>query len=312
MKKGKYRDRMAYGRNALPACTLNVRRNCARIPLKLFNDQVIPRESRSISWLEHVLRRDRLLVGAFLLTVTIVSWIYILSGAGMDMTALEMTHPKKSGMDMNMVMPVNWDLSYAVMMYFMWWVMMIAMMLPSATPAILLSAALNRRSSADKPPFGSAAVFTLGYLLAWALFSLAAILAHWLLEQAAMLSMLMESSSSILSGVLLLLAGAWQFSPIKQSCLKHCQSPIEFLSQHRRPGNGGALLMGLHHGVYCLGCCWFLMALLFVGCVMNLYWILGLAIYVYLEKVLAAGSSLGKVVGYLLIFWGAGLIVANL
>jgi predicted metal-binding membrane protein len=266
----------------------------------------------SVGGLEYLLRRDRLLVGACLFIVTAVSWIYILAGAGMNMTALEMTHPDNSGMDMDMVMPVAWDLSYTVMMFFMWWIMMIAMMLPSATPAILLSAALNRRSTADVPPFGNAAIFTLAYLLAWALFSLAAILTHWLLEQAGLLSMLMESASSILSGVLLLLAGAWQFSPVKQSCLRHCQSPIVFLTQHRRPGNSGALLMGLHHGVYCLGCCWFLMALLFVGGVMNLYWILGLAIFVYLEKVLSLGSTLGKVVGYLLIFWGAALIIASI
>jgi len=269
-------------------------------------------ELTPVDGLEYLLRRDRLLVGACLFIVTAVAWIYILAGAGMDMTALEMTHPKNTGMDMKMVMPVDWDLPYTVMMFFMWWVMMIAMMLPSATPAILLSAALNRRSSADTPPFGSAAVFTLGYLLAWALFSLAAILAHWLLEQAGLLSMLMESASAILSGLLLLLAGAWQFSPIKQSCLKHCQSPIVFLTLHRRPGNSGALLMGLYHGVFCLGCCWFLMSLLFVGGVMNLYWILGLAIFVYLEKILAVGPALGKTVGYLLIFWGAGLIVASL
>lgn len=181
---------------------------------------------------------------------------------------------------------------------------MVAMMLPSATPTILLSAALNRRSSSEIPPYGNAAVFTFGYLLAWAVFSLTAVLFHWILEQAGLLSMLMESASRVLSGSLLILAGVWQFTPYKNACLTHCQSPVDFLVRHRRPGNWGALLMGLHHGYYCLGCCWFLMALLFVGGVMNLYWIIGLALFVYLEKTLTSGKWLSQVAGAALVVWG--------
>jgi len=254
--------------------------------------------------LEFILRRDRMVVGACLLIVSIAAWLYILSGAGMGMSAMEMTHPEATGMDMDMVMPQAWSAGYVLLMFFMWWIMMIAMMLPSATPTILLSAALNRRSSAETAPYGSAVVFAFGYLLAWAMFSLAAVFAHWLLEQAGLLSMLMESASRILSGLLLILAGGWQFTPYKDTCLTHCQSPVEFLVRHRRPGNRGALLMGLHHGYYCLGCCWFLMALLFVGGVMNLYWIIGLAIFVYLEKVLASGKWLARISGAALLLWG--------
>jgi predicted metal-binding membrane protein len=242
--------------------------------------------------LDFILRRDRKVVAACLFIASASAWLYILSGAGMGMTMLEMTHPGDTGMDMDMVMPQSWSSGYTVMMFFMWWIMMIAMMLPSATPTILLSAALNRRSSNETPPYGSAAIFTMGYLLAWAIFSLAAVLFHWLLEQAGLLSMLMESASRILSGLL-------------HSCLTHCQSPVEFLVRHRRPGNRGALLMGLHHGYYCLGCCWFLMALLFVGGVMNLYWIIGLAIFVYLEKTLAGGKWLARISGVALLAWGA-------
>ena len=116
--------------------------------------------------------------------------------------------------------------------------------------------------------------------------------------------MLMESANRILSGLLLIMAGAWQLTPYKDACLRQCQSPVDFLVQHRRPGNRGALLMGLHHGYYCLGCCWFLMALLFVGGVMNLYWVIGLAIYVYLEKVLARGIGLSRLTGGALLLWG--------
>ena len=225
----------------------------------------------------------------------------------MDMSMLEMTHPGDTGMDMNMVMPQTWTLGYAVVMFFMWWIMMIAMMLPSATPSILLSVALNRRSRGDIPPYGSAAVFTFGYLLAWAVFSLVAVLLHWFLEQAGLLSMLMQSSSRILTGFLLLLAGVWQFTPYKNACLKQCQSPVEFLVRHRRAGNWGALLMGLHHGYYCLGCCWFLMILLFVGGVMNLYWIIGLAAFVFLEKMLVRATWLVPVSGFALL--AAGVLV---
>jgi predicted metal-binding membrane protein len=261
--------------------------------------------------LESILRRDRVVVIACLLIVSAGAWLYLWAGAGMGMSMWDMTHPPKTGMNMNMVMPQSWSPGYAVVMFFMWWIMMIAMMLPSATPTILLSSALNRRSSSDTQPYGNAAVFALGYLFAWALFSLAAVFAHWLLEQAGVLSMLMESASRTLSGLLLILAGGWQFSPYKNACLTHCQSPVQFLVRHRRPGNRGALLMGLHHGYYCLGCCWFLMALLFVGGVMNLYWIIGLAIYVYLEKLPAGGKWLSRISGAGLLLWGS-LVLAGL
>jgi predicted metal-binding membrane protein len=265
-------------------------------------------EERAAGSLDYILRRDRQAVAACLLVVVAGAWLYILSGAGMGMSMLEMTHPPDTGMDMDMVMPQGWTPGYAVLMFFMWWIMMIAMMLPSATPTILLSAALNRRARSDTPPYGSAAFFTLGYLLAWAGFSLAAALLHWLLEQAGLLSMLMESASRVLTGLLLMLAGAWQFTPYKNACLTHCQSPVDFLVRHRRPGNRGALVMGLHHGCYCLGCCWFLMALLFVGGVMNLYWIIGLAAYVFLEKFLVRTKWLAPVSGLALLLAGAAVL----
>ena len=258
--------------------------------------------------LEYILRRDRKIVIACLLIASASAWLYILSGAGMGMSMLEMTHPGETGMDMDMVMPQTWSSGYAVMMFFMWWIMMIAMMLPSATPIILLSAALNRRSSSDTAPYGSSAVFAFGYLLAWAIFSLVAVVFHWVLEQSGLLSMLMESASGVLSGMLLILAGAWQFTPYKNACLTHCQSPVDFLVRYRRSGNWGALLMGLHHGYYCLGCCWFLMALLFVGGVMNLYWIIGLAVFVFVEKSLGGGRRLTRISGGLLILGGIAML----
>ncbi len=254
--------------------------------------------------LESLLKRDRMVLTVCLCASTLIATYFIVTGAGLGMSAVKMTHPDSS-MDMDMVMPVDWSPAYFLAMFVMWWVMMIAMMLPSAAPVILLSAALNRRSRAEVQPYGSALVFTLGYLLAWAVFSVAAVCMQWWLEQKGVLSMRMQSTSTALTGSLLILAGAWQLSPMKHACLRHCRSPIDFLTRNRRPGTSGALLMGIHHGLYCLGCCWFLMALLFVGGVMNLYWIVGLALFVWMEKVLMVGAQLGRPVGILLVLWGA-------
>jgi len=251
--------------------------------------------------LERLLRRDRLLVSLCLgIAVTVSAW-YIYRGAGMGMSALAMTEPMRH---MGPIRFTPWTLSYTLTMFLMWWVMMIAMMLPSATPTVLLAAALNRRSQSGARPYGSTALFCLGYLLAWAGFSAVAVLVQWLLERNGLLSMHLETLPPLLTGGLLLLAGAWQFTPLKAACLRHCQSPVEFLVRHRRPGTLGPLRMGAHHGAYCLGCCWFLMGLLFVGGVMNLYWIIGLAGYVFAEKVLFRGPAPGRIFGAVLVVWG--------
>lgn len=262
-----------------------------------------------IDILERALRRDRVVVAAALALVSILAWAYLLAGAGMGMSAMEMT--RHSMMPMPMMQHVQWDLSYAVLMFFMWWLMMTAMMLPSAAPVILLATGINRRSRADNAPYGSAAAFTIGYLLAWALFSLLAMGTQWWLEKLGWLTPMMVSARDLLAGTVLVVAGAWQFSPWKSACLNHCRSPVQFLTEHRRTGNIGATLMGMHHGLFCLGCCWFLMALLFVGGVMNLYWIIGLAIYVAAEKLLPGGQRIARIVGVVLLLWGLA-ILANL
>ena len=259
--------------------------------------------SRSI---ESLLRRDRLVVAVALVLVVCLSWGYVLAGAGMGMSGFEMT--RHTLMDMDMSTLAAWDSNYVVLMFFMWWIMMIAMMLPSTTPVILLAAALNRRSNNTRPPYGSTLSFATGYLLAWAGFSALAVGIQWLLQHAELISGVLKSSSTLLSVLLLLLAGAWQFTAWKYACMAHCRGPVEYLSAHYRPGNKGALIMGLNHGLYCLGCCWFLMVLLFVGGVMNLYWITGLAVYVWAEKMLPAGARIDRMMGVVLIAWGAVLL----
>jgi predicted metal-binding membrane protein len=264
----------------------------------------------SSSQVEQVLRRDRQVVVAALLLVVALAWVYTLAGVGMEMNALEMTYPASAPMmtgdlttSTSMSMP-QWSAGYAGVMLTMWWVMMVGMMLPSAAPTILLAAAINRRSNTDRPPYGPAGFFAAGYLLAWLCFSAVAVAAQWALESGGQLSVTMQSTSAYLTGGLLLAAGLWQLTPIKQACLRHCRSPMDYLVRHRRPGIRGALFMGIGHGTYCLGCCWFLMALLFAGGVMNLYWIVGLALFVLAEKVLARGEWFGRLSG-------VGLIVAG-
>ena len=213
--------------------------------------------------------------------------------------------------------PVTWTPGYALLMFSMWWLMMIAMMLPSAAPMVLLHAAVTRKGLAHADDAGLNAPsnrllsattgFIAGYLVMWGAFSLVAVVAQWVLERGELLSAMMMSTSKLLGSGLLLAAGVWQLTPLKTVCLRHCRSPIIFLSAHWRPGVGGAFRMGTKHGVFCLGCCWFLMALLFYGGVMNLIWIIGLALFVLAEKMMPAGVAFGRVTGLLLIAWGVWL-----
>ena len=261
-----------------------------------------------LSSLERLLRRDRQIVVIALVSVAVLAWVYTMWGVGMGMNAFEMSRmPWASANGQIMTMPSS-GLSYMFVLLAMWWVMMVAMMLPSAAPTILLTAALNRRSTSDYPPYGTALFFSMGYLLAWLFFSLIAVVGQVVLENKGLFSTMMYSKSTYLTAGLLIAAGVWQFSPIKQACLRHCRSPVEFLTRHRRPGNRGALMMGLHHGTYCLGCCWFLMALLFVGGVMNLYWIAGLASFVLIEKLVPKGLWFGRIAGAGLFITGIALL----
>ncbi len=263
--------------------------------------------------LEAVVRRDRRVVLAALTTVIALSWGYLLFGAGMGTSALEMTLVSQHGTSrptagMPMMTPASWTFGYAVLVFFMWWIMMLAMMLPSAAPMILLFATINRNQRETGHPYVATSVFALGYLAAWAGFSLVALMLQWGFERTGLLSPTLVASNVILAGVLLLAAGAYQLTPIKHACLSHCRSPHAFLGGHWRRGAQGALRMGLEHGAYCVGCCWFLMGLLFLGGVMNLYWIVGLALFVFFEKTVPAGHWLGSATGVALSVGGVATL----
>jgi predicted metal-binding membrane protein len=269
--------------------------------------------------LEVALRRDREVVTLVLVTVIAASWLYLLAGAGTGMYPHEMAvlAPAQMSIAGMLMSPVTWTPDHALVLFSMWWLMMIAMMLPSAAPMVLLHAAVTRTGLARSDDSGPNApshrlrsatiAFIAGYLVMWGAFSLVAVVAQWALVRGELLSAMMMPTSRFLGAGLLIAAGLWQLTPLKTVCLRHCRSPISFLSTHWRPGVGGAFRMGIKHGVFCLGCCWFLMALLFYGGVMNLIWIIGLALFVFAEKILPAGVAFGRATGLLLIAWGAWL-----
>lgn len=245
-----------------------------------------------------MLRRDRWIVGGGLFLICVLSWWYLAAGAGTGMQP-------GGASPMSMRDPAGWDASRWIVMSLMWWIMMIAMMVPSAAPMVLLYARVYRKGQESgrlTAPVVPTAAFAAGYLVAWLAFSLLAVLLHFLLERGGLVhGMAMSSNSRILSGALLLVAGAYQLSPWKNRCLAHCRSPAAFLSSHWRRSAAGAVRMGIDHGLWCAGCCWSLMLLLFVGGVMNLGWIAGLAVIVLGEKLLpfgrwfAAGTGLALV-----------------
>ncbi len=258
---------------------------------------------------EGAIKRDKEFVLVALTAVIALSWSYVLAGAGMNMTALEMTRLASSG-GMAKMMPAVWDIGYAALMFFMWWIMMVAMMLPSATPMVLLFAAINRRQKEKGSPFVATTLFASAYLIVWAGFSIVAVALQWSLETLALLSPMLISASIVLGGGLLLAAGIYQLTPIKQACLKKCRSPLQFIMTRWRTGSGGALYMGVEHGAYCVGCCWFLMGLLFFGGVMNLYWIIGLSVIVLIEKTIPGGRWVSHFLGIVLIICG-GVVLAG-
>jgi predicted metal-binding membrane protein len=179
----------------------------------------------------------------------------------------------------------------------MWVVMMVAMMTPSAAPMILTYATMNRRRQAQQGPFVSTTVFVLGYRLVWGRFSIVATLGQWGLHAAAVLSPMMVSTSPMLGGLLVLTAGLFQWTPLKSTCLGQCRSPLGLVMTEWLEWTWGALLMGLRHGSYCVGCCRVLMALLLVAGVMNLLWVAALAAFVLVEKGLPRGELVGRVAG---------------
>jgi predicted metal-binding membrane protein len=223
-----------------------------------------------------LLRHERWLLAGSVFLLAALAWLFLLSAAGMP----------------SMQPPV-------LALIAMWWVMMAAMMLPSAAPAILLYAHV-RRSRGPDAKIAQPWVFLTGYLGVWLLFSVGAALAQWTMARSGV-----TAPGNLGQSALLLAAGIYQLSPLKSACVDHCRSPAQFISRHWRSGWAGAVRLGLIHGAYCVGCCWLLMALLFVGGMMNLWWIVALTALVTAEKLLPKGEWVQTASGVALIGWGA-------
>lgn len=264
------------------------------------------------SWLVAGLRHDRWLVLSALVAIELAAVIYTVAGVGMDMSAIEMTRMARvPGQPMEMGPGLVWTLPYAVLVFAMWCIMMVAMMVPSAAPTILLYDGVTR--SADGAGHGwSTGAFVGGYLAVWALFSAVATGLQAALQPLDLIAPAMMSlRGGAMAGTVLVVAGLYQFSSLKHACLRQCQAPAAFLSRHWRPGARGAWVMGLRHGASCLGCCWALMLLLFVGGVMNLYWIAGLALVVAAERFAPFGKATAAATGVALICSGVLVLTAG-
>jgi predicted metal-binding membrane protein len=257
---------------------------------------------------ENLLRRDRSVVLASLGSIIVLSWAYI------GYLAWDMANMSDASMGMEMAMPTfqPWGIVDFSLMFIMWTVMMFAMMTPSAAPMVLMYNEINRQHQEQAKPVLGTAVFFLGYLLVWTAFSAMATLAQGGIHAATLLSPMMETTSPVLGGIILIAAGVFQFTPLKYTCLSHCRTPFGFLMAEWREGRLGTLVMGLRHGAFCVGCCWLIMALLFVAGVMNLVWIAVIAGYVLLEKVLPSGHKVSWGFGALMIGWGIWMIAGVL
>jgi predicted metal-binding membrane protein len=228
-----------------------------------------------------ILRHERAIVVCGVALLALLGWWYIAEGSGMHASAMAAMREPPLGA-----------------LVLMWWLMMVAMMLPSAAPAMLLYARV-REMRGDDAAVAQTWVFLAGYLLVWLLFSIAAAAAQNLLTGPSM-----ALDSRVAQGAFLLFAGLYQLSPLKSACLRQCRSPAQFLSRYWRPGIDGAIRLGVRHGAYCVGCCWLLMALLFVGGVMNLLWVVALAGLVAIEKLVPRGEWLARIAGVSFVAWG--------
>ena len=256
-----------------------------------------------------LLRHDRTIIAAGIAAVVALSWAYIWQGAGMGMSALDMTAlsffpHRQAGMEGGM--EASWWVVAA-----MWWVMMVGMMTPSAAPLVLLySKVLERDTQPPAQRYACTVLLLAGYLAVWLAFSAVAATAQKMLEPSGLISeMMLWSRSAWLSALVLAAAGLYQLSGVKRACLAQCRSPVSFLTRYARPGRRAAFVLGLRHGAFCVGCCWLLMALLFVGGIMNLIWIAALTLFVLVEKLAPAGAGFARLSGGVMIVWAVATLM---
>jgi predicted metal-binding membrane protein len=261
--------------------------------------------------LESVLRRDRLIVASALSVIAALAWAYVLwLDADMDGMSMSGFRMVPAGIGMMAPAAAPWSVVEFGFVFVMWAVMMVGMMAPSAAPMLLMYARVGRQGKIAGKPLAATGWFAAGYFLAWAGFSLAATLTQWVLEREALLNARMASANMLLGAIVLIAAGVYQWTPLKNACLVQCQTPFGFLMSHGgfRSNASGCVQLGLLHGTYCVGCCWVLMALLFVVGVMNVLWIALLALLVLLEKLTPWGRWVARIAGAVCIAVGAWIL----
>ena len=243
------------------------------------------------------IRRDRIAITSCIVLITALAWGYLVHLHG-EMIA-----------NMGMSMTASWGAPDVFFTFLMWAVMMFGMMSATTAPVLFLFSGMQVRQSDGRASY-AVLLFALGYITVWVGFSVLAALAQWALHEATLLSPAMAASSSLLAGAILIAAGIYQLTPAKGACLRQCQSPLGFLLSNWRGGELGALQMGLRHGLYCLGCCWALMVVLFAVGVMNLAWVAALTAFILLEKFGPAGALASRLGGIAMIALGI-LIIAR-
>ena len=261
-------------------------------------------------WTGALARRDRVIVAGLLALVAVLAWAFTIDQA-QRMDAMEAAMWRDMNMSMNGMEP-SWTLADALLLFVMWSAMMAAMMVPGAAPMVAAFATINRRRRERAALYVPTAIFLLGYVIAWAGFSLIATALQWLLQTTGLVTTMMQSASYYFSAALFLAAGLYQFSSLKERCLNYCRSPDGFILSEWRDGAPGAMIMGLRHGLFCMGCCAALMVLLFAVAVMDLRWVAALTVLVTAEKLLPGAKFWCVAIGISLLAAGAGFAVAAL
>jgi predicted metal-binding membrane protein len=246
----------------------------------------------------NLLQKDQLFILSGLALITVLAWAY------MFRMAWEMVG---KGMDINLACLGHCGPGDLAHMFIMWSIMMVAMMIPSATPMIIIFATVNRQRSNKQDPFIPTWVFVLGYLTTWTVYSGLATMVQWGLHTAALLTHTLVITSPLLGALFLVAAGVFQWTPLRDACMTQCRSPFGFIMTEWREGHRGALIMGLKHGIYCVGCCWMLMILSFVLGVMNILWMAALTAFMLLEKV-TDNKWVSRTAGMILVVWGLWVI----
>jgi predicted metal-binding membrane protein len=255
--------------------------------------------------LKAVFTRDRILVVVGIASISAAAWLSLVFRHGA-------TTPLPMGTIMARSALRAWGVRDVAFTFAFWAIMMVAMMASSVMPLVLRFATIQRERAGQQDPLGRTGVFFLAYLVVWTAYSGLAAVGQWSLHSAALLSPMLVRTHPLVGGMLLLIAGVFQFTPLKDACLQRCRSPLGFFLHEWREGRRGAFVMGLKHGSTCVVCCWALMSLMFVVGVMNLLWMALLTVFVLVEKIAPGRRWVCRVSGGLLLAWGAWMLAGTL